>query len=362
VIEPSSIEELAAALRDAGVNRKTVNVLGNNSKRLMAGPLVASDVTISTARLNRILDYEPRDLTISVEAGMPYADLRRTLAENGQMIPLDPPYAEQSTIGGVVSANVSGPRRRLHGTARDMVIGMKFVTLEGQIVQSGGMVVKNVAGLDMAKMMIGSFGTLAAIGVVNFKLLPLPPETRSFVQEFSTVQDVMAARDRIHTGQLQPAALDIVKSDGKYQLLVQGGGNRAVLDRYTRELDGATALDGDAEERLWAEVREYTPSFLSANPNGAVVRASCNLTEVGKVLDSFPGRALARAGSGICYGYFEKWGDAIGRGVVEYAADDARTDSILWPSPGSDFEIMKKVKDMFDPQHLLNRGRLYGRI
>lgn len=362
MIEPATIEELAAALRDAESSQKTVNVLGNNSKRLMAGPLLASDVTISTVRLNRVLDYEPRDLTISVDAGMPYRELRRTLAQNGQMIPLDPPYSEQSTIGGVVSANLSGPRRRLHGTARDMVIGMKFVTLEGKIVQSGGMVVKNVAGLDMAKMMIGSFGTLAAIGVVNFKLLPLPPETRSFIQEFSTVHDVLAARDRIQKGQLQPAALDIIKSDGKYRLLVQAGGNRAVLERYTKELDGAKALDGDAEEQLWAEVREYTPSFLTANPNGAVVRVSSTLSEIGKVLDSFPGKALARAGSGVCYGYFDRWQDAIGRGVVEYASDEARTNAELWPSPGSDFEIMKKVKDKFDPQHLLNRRRLYGRI
>jgi glycolate oxidase FAD binding subunit len=242
------------------------------------------------------------------------------------------------------------------------VIGMKFVTLEGKIVQSGGMVVKNVAGLDMSKMMIGSFGTLAAIGVINFKLLPLPPETRSFVQEFASVQDAVAARDRIQKGVLQPAALDIIKADGSYRLLVQGGGNHAVLERYTRELEGATAIEGEDENRLWTDVREFTPSFLSAHPDGAVVRVSCTLSDVGNVLDSFPGRALARAGSGVCYGYFENWQDAIGRGVIEYAPDEAREQAELWPAPGSDFAIMKKVKHMFDPQNLLNHRRLYGRI
>ena len=97
------------------------------------------------------------------------------------MVPLDPPFADQATVGGVVAANSSGPRRRLYGTARDMVIGMRFATLEGKLVQSGGMVVKNVAGLDMAKLMIGSFGTLAAIAVVNFKLVPMPEAERSFL-------------------------------------------------------------------------------------------------------------------------------------------------------------------------------------
>jgi glycolate oxidase FAD binding subunit len=359
---PTTREELAASLRDASSQRQTVTLLGHNTKRLMAGPPTPSDVTISTARLNRILQYEPRDLTISVEAGLSYRDLRQTLAGNGQMIPLDPVYADECTIGGVIAANISGPRRRLYGTARDMVIGMHFVTLEGKIVQSGGMVVKNVAGLDMAKVMIGSFGTLAAIAVINFKLLPMPPETRTFVQEFSGVQDAMAALERIHKGVLQPAALDIIKSNGGYRLLAAAGGNSAVLERFTRELHGAETFDGEAEQRLWGEVREFTPAFLSRNENGAVVRVGCTLSDVGNVLASFPGDAVARAGSGVCYGYFENWRDAAGRGVVEYAPDEAREESELWPSPGSDFAMMKRVKDMFDPAHLLNRRRLYGRI
>lgn len=359
---PTTPDELAAALHDAASKGLPITLIGHNSKSQMAGPVAASDVTISTARLTRILQYEPRDLTVSVEAGMPYAELRRALAEHGQMIPLDPPFAENSTIGGVIAANLSGPRRRLHGTARDMVIGMKFATLEGKLVQSGGMVVKNVAGLDMAKMMIGSFGTLAAIAVVNFKLYPIPPATRTFVQEFASVRDVIAARDTIHKGVLQPVALDILKTGGRYRLLVQAGGNRAVLERYARELSGAEPIEGEAEQRLWTDIRELTPTFLAAHPDGAVVRVSSKLSEVGSVLESLPGQALARAGSGVTYGYFENWRDAIGRGTIEYAPGEARATSEWWPSPGSDFATMKRVKEMFDPQGLLNRGRLYGRI
>src|ERR1051326_4201225 len=322
---PTTREELADALRDAGPQRQTVTLLGNNTKRLMAGPLVPSDVTLSTSGLNRILQYEPRDLTISVEAGLPYRELSRTLAENRQMIPLDPAFNDQCTIGGIIAANVSGPRRRLCGTARDMVIGMHFATLEGKIVQSGGMVVKNVAGLDMAKIMIGSFGTLAAIAVINFKLQPMPPETRSFVQEFSNVDDAVAAAERIHKGVLQPAALDIVKDNGRHRLLIGAGGNTAVLERFTRERTGAATFEGNAEQQLWTGIREFTPAFLDRNPNGAVVRVGCTLSDLGSVLKSFPGDAVARAGSGVCYGYFENWRDALGRGVVEHAPHDARS-------------------------------------
>ncbi len=167
------------ALASASAAKQSIELFGSDTKRFMAGPVAAADVRISTAGMRRILQYEPRDLTISVEAGIPFAELNATLARNGQMIPLDGPYCAEATTGGVIAANISGARRRLYGTARDLVIGMKFATLDGKLVQSGGMVVKNVAGLDMGKLMIGSFGTLAAIASINFKLTPRPAVART---------------------------------------------------------------------------------------------------------------------------------------------------------------------------------------
>src|SRR5215208_4119851 len=169
---PLSTEHLADALASAAAEKRTIRIGGAFTKNSMAGPVAPADAIVSTAAMNRILQYEPRDLTISVESGLRWADLTAALAANGQMIPLDPPFSDTATVGGVVAANTSGPRRRVYGSVRDVVIGMKFATVAGKLVQSGGMVVKNVAGLDMAKLMIGSFGTLAGIAVVNFKLAP----------------------------------------------------------------------------------------------------------------------------------------------------------------------------------------------
>ncbi len=328
----------------------------------MAGPVAASDVTISTARLCRVLKYEPRDLTISVEAGIRYRELSRVLAEQRQMIPLDPPFADEATIGGVLAANMSGPRRRLYGTARDMVIGMTFATLEGKLVQTGGMVVKNVAGLDMAKLLIGSFGTLAAIATVNFKVHPMPAATLTFAWEFDTVQPAIVQRDVILRSVLQPAAIDLWKTGKGYTLLVQAGGSQAVLERYSRELTGSQVYQGEEEKTLWHLVRELVPVFLRKNPNGVAVRISTELTEVGAVLESLPAPAVARAGSGVIYACFAKAEEAAGKGVVEFAPPAFREKSELWPAPGDDLGMMKKVKQMLDPEQLLNRGRLYGRI
>jgi len=368
MLAPDSPEELAAQLAEANSSGQSISLGGNFTKAGMGGPVAESDVTISAAKLNRVLQYEPRDLTISVEAGITFRELSRVLAEHRQMIPLDPHFLNDATAGGILAANVSGPRRRLYGTARDMVIGMTFATLEGKLIRTGGMVVKNVAGLDMGKLMIGSFGTLAAIAIVNFRVHPMPPATRTFVLEFASIAELIAARDAVLKSELQPSSIDILKSAGSYRLLIQAGGSSEVLDRYSRELTGAQVLEGDAERDLWNSICEFTARFLGENGGGAVLRMSCALSEVGRVLDWMPATALARAGSGVCYGYFPHAEDLAlftdyGPGaVIEFAPRSFREQADLWPVPGSDFEMMKKIKDMFDPRSLLNRGRLYGRI
>lgn len=315
--------------------------------------------------MNRVLQYEPRDLTISVEAGLPFRDLCAILAANRQMLPFDPPFAGRATTGGIVAANSSGPRRRLYGTARDSVIGMTFATLEGKLVKTGGMVVKNVAGLDMAKLMIGSFGTLAAIVIVNFKVHPMPESTRTFRWTFPGIADVIARRDAILESVLQPMSIDLLKLETEYSLLVQAGGIPAVLDRYSRELSDAEVLEGMDEESLWTAIREFSPGWLALHDDGVVARISCPLTRVGEVMKSLPAPAIARAGNGVCYGYFASVGEAapwIGKAAIEYASQSAREQLELWPNPGSGFPVMQKLKALFDPNNLLNRWRLYGRI
>jgi glycolate oxidase FAD binding subunit len=341
LITPKTPEELADALRTLANEHRTIRLGGNFSKDHLGGAPTEADETVSTCCMNRLLKYDPKDLTVSVEAGMSFANLERTLAEHHQMIPLDPGWA-QSTVGGVIGANLSGPRRRLYGTARDMVIGMTFVTLEGKLVQSGGMVVKNVAGLDMAKLMIGSFGTLAAAAVVNFKLFPMPHESRTFVMEFPSVADAIAERDRILNSILQPSAIDLVNWPGAWRLLVRVGGSNAVLDRYARELPEATAISGDEEAALWADIREFTPKFLAAHSSGGVVSTSVAFTQMQMLLESTTVPVIVRAGSGVVYAHYEN--------------NRPATDL------GSAVSMMERVKDMFDPERLLNRGRLYGRI
>jgi glycolate oxidase FAD binding subunit len=367
LLQPASAEELAAALAESAGSRRKIETGGAFSKRAMGGPAGDEGVRLSTARMTRIVQYEPRDLTISVEPGIRWRDLAAQLAAHRQTVPLDPPFYEEATVGGVIAVNNSGPRRRLYGTARDHVIGMQFATLTGRLVDSGGMVVKNVAGLDMAKLMIGSFGTLAVITRVNFKLTPLPQNAETFVVASDTLEAAIKRRNAILGGVLQPSALDLLNPAAAelagfngWCLLLEAIGSRAVLDRYRKEL-GATLATSD----LWARIREFTPRFLQQCQDGVVVRYSTTLQSMKDVLGKLDAPAITRAGSGVIYGYFqnvEEYRTCALQGTVEFAPAAAKQGLELWPDPGSSFPLMKRIKHMFDPDNLLNEGRLYGRI
>ena len=350
----------------------------------MAGPVLAADVHISTTALNRVLQYERNDLTISVEAGLPFAELQELLRCNRQIIALDPPFFEEATVGGVLATNGNGPMRRGYGTARDLVIGMTFATLEGKLIQSGGAVVKNVAGLDMSKLLIGSFGTLAIMTSVNFRVHSLPEATETFIFFAPKLEEVIERRRQILQSPLKPMSVDLLSESatteagsGGWLLAVRAGGTRAVLQRYARELSGAHILKGDEDTAFWEQIREFTPSFLKRHPNGAVFRIGTSLSDISVLLTMLSAPCISRSASGVTYVYFDSWQDCLPvwnavreRGwsaVIEFAPAQIRAAKENWllpllPYASNGFVMMERVKGMFDPQRLLNRSRLYGRI
>lgn len=380
---PESAEEVCNLLRQTASVRHSVRVVGNDSKSNMAGPVEAAELSVSTSGLRRVLDYEPRDLTISVEAGYLFADLQKLLAQNGQMIALDPPFSERATVGGLVATNTSGPMRRAYGTARDVVIGMSFATLDGKYVKSGGMVVKNVAGLDMAKLMIGSFGTLAVITSVNFRIHSLPERTRTFVFTFSQLEDALEKRNQILSSNLQPVAVDLLSpsmavrlSHKGFVLAIRAAGSANVLQRYELDLGGEVLRDRD-DAGFWKIVQEFPSDFINRQRDGVILRVSTTLTDMNQLLKLTSGSFISRAANGVTYLYFASWSGAarIWKSlkqhawpcVVEFAPQSIREQEMLWHEPNAEaqqasFVMMKEIKHMFDPNGLLNRNRLYGRI
>jgi glycolate oxidase FAD binding subunit len=260
---------------------------------------------------------------------------------------------------------------------------MTFITLEGKEVRSGGMVVKNVAGLDMAKLLIGSFGSLAAIAKVNFKVFPRPPEERTYVLAFDAPEAALQARDLLLRSVLQPAALELASPAASallgslpagYVLLVETGGIEAALARCDRECK-AVAHSAGAREfallgpqqagALWPAVRDFT-----APGDDAVVRISSPLARLDKAFAvARDGPALARAGSGVTYVRTADPVDLTARArsaglyaVIESWSSPEKQQAELWADPGPELQVMAQIKDALDPQRLLNHGRLYNRL
>jgi glycolate oxidase FAD binding subunit len=383
-VAPSEIEGLRERLAEAGAAGESIEVGGAFSKRAMGGPIEPADVTISTRNLNRLLAYEPADLTVSVEAGMSYKALSATLAANNQFLPLDPPFGDDATVGGVLATNTSGPRRRRYGTARDMLIGLQFATVEGKLVKSGGMVVKNVTGLDMGKLIIGSYGTLGAVVSANFKVFPSPEQSATFAFVSSDVNALLELRRSILQGILQPVAIDWLNelaAEGVglaagHALLVEVSGSPATVERYRRDLTalGPTGVSVDEiDGAVWVGVREFAARALTTRPEGAVIRVGTTASRIGELVRAageLSAPAVIRAGNGVGYLVFDELETAkagLARlrddgflAVVESGSDAVRRELDLWRAPETELAVMRRIKADFDPGGLLNRGRLFG--
>ena len=184
---------------------------------------------MSLARLDRVVEHEPADLTVTVEAGCTLSSLQAHLAAHGQFLPLDPPAGGDVTVGGVLAANAQGALRHGFGTARDWLIGIEVVQADGTVVRSGGRVVKNVAGYDMAKLYVGSLGTLGVIARATFKVAPLPVAETTIAVACRSAHAagivLLSAHDAglaLHSAELlSPAAASAVLGDKRWTALLQ---------------------------------------------------------------------------------------------------------------------------------------------
>src|SRR6266852_7908076 len=188
---PETVEQVGQVVALANQQGLTLLTRGGGSRINLGGIPEQFDILLETTRLIRLLEHEAPDLTCHIEAGLTLAALQAQLATKGQRLTLDPPDAQQATLGGLLASNASGPKRLRYGSARDNVIGLRVVHANGEVSRSGGRVVKNVAGYDLNKLYIGSLGTLGIIVEANFKLQPLPVDERTLILTFSNAEDAI---------------------------------------------------------------------------------------------------------------------------------------------------------------------------
>lgn len=409
---PANETELAEVMRAANESGAAVVPWGGGTRMSLGFPPRAADLVVQTHRLNEIVEYEPADLTVTVQAGMTLAELQARLRAEGQMLALDPAAADRATIGGLTSANASGPLRLMYGSARDLVIGTRVVNADGVVSKAGGRVVKNVAGYDLNKLYIGALGTVGIVVELSFKLHPLPQAEGMLVAAFASVEDAGAAIGALMRSALGPAAVELLDAagakavrpdaavpDGGCLLVVAAHGFEAAIQRSLRDLREICAAATDIEDvrdaavldGLWAALREATdPSRVGMALLKAAVppaRSAAALAELRREAREagFEASLLSHAGSGVVYVRLapQEWDDdavlrlgalverartyARGEGgslVVEACPPLAkRLDAFdVWGDPGSGFPVMRALKENLDPKGTLSPGRFVGRL
>ncbi|HEY0487831.1 MAG TPA: FAD-binding oxidoreductase [Mycobacteriales bacterium] len=369
VSSPVSTEETAAVLRDAAARGLAVVARGTGTKQSWGAPPSRVDLILDTTRLDRVLEHAAGDLIVRAQAGVTLAALGETLAPAGQRLALDPLYP--GTLGGMVATAGSGPLRYSHGAVRDLLIGITFVRADGVVAKAGGKVVKNVAGYDLGKLFAGSWGTLGVITEVTFRLHPLPAVSRWVVvpadgDEHTLVQAVVHSRT-------VPSAVELDRPAGDpATLAVLVEGTEAGVAGRVETLRDLLGED--------AAVRESAPDWWGQPPPGeSLLRLTHEIAGLPRLLGALDAaaarhgaRAAVRGSAGVGLLHASVPGDAVGAVVA-----DLRAASSAWggdvvvlegPSgvdkwgPVRGLDLMRRLKDQFDPGHRLAPGRFVGGI
>ncbi len=400
---PETAEQVAQIVALANQLGLTLLARGGGS-RINLGELPEQfDILLETTRLTRLLEHETADLTCDVEAGITLAALQAQLATKGQRLPLDPPDAQQATIGGILASNASGPKRLRYGTARDIVIGLYVVQASGEIARSGGRVVKNVAGYDLNKLYIGSLGTLGIIVEANFKLQPLPVNERTLLLSFLNATEAMQMVIALQGSLLTPSAIELIDSSAasdmsdffglnlstsSYTLAINFEGSTTGIARQVDEVqmlarkNGASLGDdlaGKVQDQFWDAVREHTQGSVTCKAAVLVSQVASYLQTIEQVCrrHELEAAVVVHAGNGILYIELRP-GDATNRlvkaitelrlqaqeargsMVVERCPVDLKRRISVWGEPGPDFYLMQRLKQQFDPRGTFVKGRFVG--
>ncbi len=267
LLYPQTIAELSQAIACAYEHRLRSLPCGNATKLDWGGLVSRADVVISTSRLNQVIEHCVGDLTVTVEAGVKYQDLQAVLAKQGQFLAIDPPYADEATMGGLLATGSAGSWRHRYNSVRDMCLGIEFVRSDGEVVKAGGRVVKNVAGYDLMKLLTGSYGTLGIVSKITFRLYPLPEYTKVVVIT-GNHEAIAQAQQKISTSVLTPMACDLLSASAINQLRLGEGMGLAIQFSGLKasaiaQVDRVIALGKELnlQSQIIDEVKEFWQSL-----------------------------------------------------------------------------------------------------
>lgn len=388
VVEPHNGDAIAAVLRYANKRGLAIAPRGGGTKRAWGNPPARLDLVLSTRRLDQVLEHAWGDMTATVQVGCTVAVFQRALAAHGQRLALDPLWPDQATIGGILATNDSGSLRQRFGSLRDLVLGVTVALPDGTLARSGGKVVKNVAGYDLPKLMNGALGTLGVIVDATFRLYPLPGNSASLWVELPSIDAANRFMLAILDSTLVTTGLQLlVHPDSAPHVAIRLEGIDAAIasqieriERMARDHGAPTIVEAEAgvwraRETLWqgddpalvctvrvlpTEITALTAAIERvATPLRIGWRLVMQALGVGTLrLDGSNAEVLLAALTLLRSEIAQKDGSC----VVLHAPADLATRIDVWGAVGDALPLMRRVKEQFDPNNILNPGRYVGGI
>jgi glycolate oxidase FAD binding subunit len=419
VVRPENAAQAAEIVRAAVEEKFSVIPCGARTALGVGMPPASYDVALDMSRVTGIAHYDAGDLTISVNAGLPLAELASVLAEKNQFLPLTVPFFERATIGGAIAAGLDSPLRHSYGTPRDFLLGAEFVDGTGALAKSGGRVVKNVTGYDFHKLFNGSLGTLAVVTRLNFRTFPLPHARRGFLASVGDEAAAIGFAKELSRSALMPTVLEILSPESAtlffeeksplaslrmntqaWTICAGFEGSEEICERYARELSSLarTACAENAvtlHDHQFASVLELlreAPAMMSRAAKQAVVMRytvlPSQLPDLLRALRSFvesswmTSAALVRSSSILYFALLPREGEetaqkqvayfwkSVGslRGKLEFRGSllfcpfEWKAGLNVWAHVDSDIDLERRVKKAFDPNGTFARGRFVGGI
>lgn len=413
VLYPATAEQAAAMLKHAAARGLAVIPCGTGTKRSIGVRPQRYDIALCLRDLNRTTYYEPDDLVASVEPGMTFGALQQMLAGRRLWLPLDSAGGDRATVGGILAANSAGPLRLRYGGPRDMVLGMRIATAEGKIVKTGGRVVKNVAGYDLAKLLIGSYGSLGVIVEATLKLHPCVANRTTWAIQLESLAACREFRRHLLASPLRPLRAVLLNAaacasmapggaepgDARPAIWVEAGGSERVLARYQTELGRLASsvnatmspVEDSAAAGTWDRIVDFGNWLVRERDAVLVLRAALPIAAAEEFLqcseaevqdDGWHMAGAAQLGVGVVEVGFSHvrnpeprisspvmverqrhLAESLGgRLVVNRCPDELKAKADVWGAPGDDFETMRKLKAAWDPKSTLAPGRGLGGI
>ena len=406
VIAPSTEEELSESVASANADGLGIIPWGGGTRVALGNPPERPCLVVDMTNLNRVVSHNYADLTASFQAGMPFSLVSEVLAQQGQLLAIDPPVPARATIGGTLAAAASGPLKWHFGHPRDTVIGMKVVQPDGAVTKSGGQVVKNVSGYDMSRLHIGGLGSLGLILEASFKLTPIPMYERTLIASFADAEAAVEAAMRVFNSYVMPLALTafdprvasrigLDENSAGHYVAVRLGGRPRTLARQVDEIASIFTDSGASSQRddegpspsLWRPLSDFgwspeTTPLL----NVRITTLPSHVRDILNMIDQprDPGlelATLAEPGFGTVEANWfgpadtptdtlttmidklRKRASTLGAtAVVQRCPPDVKTGIDVWGDNHPGIEVMRRMKRRYDPNGVMNPGRFVGRI